>query len=569
MAYLLIATSYAKPVHADSTDPVQILDVKVELGTLKVNDTFLISATILNSSPYPIYLTSGSCTPAFSVVFDAHAKQVRPNVTCTTEAILQKVDPQSQVTISNANKPGIIYQAVEAGTANANITIPYAKNQTATDYSNIDYTASKSFQFFIHDSNETTQNIPANFPLSYAANMTMQGNLTHPALHPTPPSLASINVAFNKTTSSPIVITGTVYKIFSNFIVLKIQNPQDNLVLVSQLQPSSSGGFSLKFVPLAPLWSTQGNYAVTVSSGSQVLDSTTFYFNGTSYRPTPVPIAHNEALPLEQFKSGIKAEDVKCADGFTLVIKSDDGSPACVKLDSAYMLIKRGWAVSESVYPGGNPQFELDTNSTIIPGHLPRSSGLMLPYSESHRIVNYTGFDGVYNETLLYHGTQEDYVLRQGNTGTITFEIDAQATEMPGQSYPTPLPKSLNLTNYAIFYHEITSLEELAKYPGVTFNGNHDFTACSTGPGGGGACIGGPLNGQGPIEAYVTDHPGVNVLFEPPLEVLPIGTHTTSQVVTMTITADSDASKGTYLVELPSFGGHTLLITVGSQPYHE
>ncbi|MGI0046438.1 MAG: hypothetical protein ACREBB_04530 [Nitrosotalea sp.] len=438
IASIVIATSYAKPVHADSTDPVQILGVQVEPSMLKVNDTFLISATILNSSPYPIYLTSGSCVPAFSVSFDIHARQVHPNIFCTLQIIVQKVDPQGETTISNANKPGTIYQAVLAGTANANITIPYfAKNQTATDYSNIDYTASKSFQFLIHDSNEISK----------------------------PPA----------------------------------------------------------------------------------------YF----------------LSPLQQIRAGVLAQNVKCSASFNLIIKSEDGSPACVKLDTAYMLIKRGWAVSESAYPGNNPQFELDTNSTIIPGHLPRHSGIRIPYGESSRVTNYTGFVGVYNETLLYQGTQPDYVLKLGNTGTITFEIDAQATELPGQSYPTPLPKSLNLTNYAVFIHEITSLEELAMYPGVTFNGNHDFKACSTMPDGGGACIGGPSNGQGPIEAYVTDHPGVNVLFEPPLEVLPLGTHTTSQVVTMIISADRGVSQGTYLVELSPFGLGTFLLTVGNQPYHE
>lgn len=48
--------------------------------------------------------------------------------------------------------------------------------------------------------------------------------------------------------------------------------------------------------------------------------------------------------PLKQSKSGIQAKDVKCVDGFTLVIKSEDGSPACVKPDTAQMLIERGWA---------------------------------------------------------------------------------------------------------------------------------------------------------------------------------------------------------------------------------
>jgi hypothetical protein len=165
LTFLLVAMSYAKPVHADSSDPVQILNVQVQPNIIKVNDTFLLDITILNNSTFPIYLTSGSCDPAFSVVSNTHAKQVYPNIACTAEAILQKVDPQSQVTISNANKPGVIYQVVQPGTATVNITLPYfVKNQTATDYSNIYYNTSKSFQFLIHDANETyAQKPPAYF----------------------------------------------------------------------------------------------------------------------------------------------------------------------------------------------------------------------------------------------------------------------------------------------------------------------------------------------------------------------------------------------------------------------
>jgi hypothetical protein len=242
-----------------------------------------------------------------------------------------------------------------------------------------------------------------------------------------------------------------------------------------------------------------------------------------------------------------------------------------VKLDAAYMLIKRGWATSESAYPGGDRQFVLGINSTIIPAHLPRSSGVRIPYYESSRVINYSGFDGVYNETFSYRGTQNDYVLKPGNTGIITFKIDAVASELQGQNYPIALPKSLNLTNYAVFYHEITSLENLSKYPGVTFDdGNYgNFRACFTRPVSEGTCIGGQFGGTNPIEAFVTDHPGVDVLFEPPLEVMPLSMNTTSQVVTMMITVDSNAQRGTYLVELPSIGANSFLLTVGDKPYHE
>ncbi|MHB8547371.1 MAG: hypothetical protein ACYDAJ_11440 [Nitrosotalea sp.] len=145
-------------VFADNANGVEIQNIQVQPSAIKVGDTIIVTATLVNNSTFPIYLTSGSCIPAFSVVFDAHAKQVYPNITCTTEAILQKVDPQSEVTISNENKPGVIYQAVQPGIATVNITLPYfAKNQTATDYSNIYYNTSKSFSFTILNQSGTSQ----------------------------------------------------------------------------------------------------------------------------------------------------------------------------------------------------------------------------------------------------------------------------------------------------------------------------------------------------------------------------------------------------------------------------
>ena len=50
--------------------------------------------------------------------------------------------------------------------------------------------------------------------------------------------------------------------------------------------------------------------------------------------------------PLEQFKSGTPAKNVQCNEGFTLVIKIDDGSPACVSSQVAQTLIARGWGTT-------------------------------------------------------------------------------------------------------------------------------------------------------------------------------------------------------------------------------
>lgn len=48
--------------------------------------------------------------------------------------------------------------------------------------------------------------------------------------------------------------------------------------------------------------------------------------------------------PLKQFKSGIPLNEIQCKKDLELIIKSKDGSPACVKPPTAEKLIKRGWA---------------------------------------------------------------------------------------------------------------------------------------------------------------------------------------------------------------------------------
>ena len=58
---------------------------------------------------------------------------------------------------------------------------------------------------------------------------------------------------------------------------------------------------------------------------------------------TTVVVQKSES-PLLQFKSGTPASDVKCNQGLQLIFKAEDGSPACVKPDTAQKLIERGWA---------------------------------------------------------------------------------------------------------------------------------------------------------------------------------------------------------------------------------
>src|SRR5437899_167073 len=64
----------------------------------------------------------------------------------------------------------------------------------------------------------------------------------------------------------------------------------------------------------------------------------------------PMAFAQNSTLtlsPLKQLKTGISTYNVICKQGFVLVIKKSDNSPACVKPDTAQKLVERGWGLSK------------------------------------------------------------------------------------------------------------------------------------------------------------------------------------------------------------------------------
>lgn len=58
----------------------------------------------------------------------------------------------------------------------------------------------------------------------------------------------------------------------------------------------------------------------------------------------PVMVKPKMLLPLEQVKSGVAPKDVQCKQGYSLILKAEDGSAACVDPTVAQVLAQRGWA---------------------------------------------------------------------------------------------------------------------------------------------------------------------------------------------------------------------------------
>jgi len=80
---------------------------------------------------------------------------------------------------------------------------------------------------------------------------------------------------------------------------------------------------------------------VTCGTFCPAMPSPSFSFCGSSNQTTIC-----EPSPLKQFKSGSRLNAIHCSDYLsTLVIKTKDDSPACVKLQTAQKLVERGWGI--------------------------------------------------------------------------------------------------------------------------------------------------------------------------------------------------------------------------------
>ena len=76
--------------------------------------------------------------------------------------------------------------------------------------------------------------------------------------------------------------------------------------------------------------------------------------------------------PLQQYKKGFDAQDIVCKQGLQLIIKAEDGSPACVKSKSVKQLVERGWTKSVLYGTLSIEDVKSITHFTVkVPSYLP------------------------------------------------------------------------------------------------------------------------------------------------------------------------------------------------------
>ncbi len=241
-------------------------------------------------------------------------------------------------------------------------------------------------------------------------------------------------------------------------------------------------------------------------------------------------ITETKLSPLKQFKSGIPATKVTCNQGLQLILKAEDGSPACVKSDTAQKLIKRGWA-KENIQSLTQGVIQSTTSQVVIqPAKIVPTCVTQIPHQyaiagppgaslcpvmnseASTKILNATGFYGIYNYTA-YPGTL-NFVLEPGHNATITTLLSLNA--IYNYTGFSEYSNQVNITNDVIFMHD----------------------------------------------AGMHNHPGVDVLVKPQSESL---VDKGSAVVTITFFASKSALPGNYWVTLPTgvcAGGEMIILTI-------
>jgi hypothetical protein len=151
-------------------------------------------------------------------------------------------------------------------------------------------------------------------------------------------------------------------------------------IVTMKTYPSSDGIFTFSGVSTTnSSWKTSGAYTITSSYSNIVGDKTIFSFEMGD---------RNLLSPLQQSKLGVPSDKIECRSNLQSIIKTEDNSTACVKQQTAQILVERGWTRTT---PQESPIEIIGLNANYVVGQ---------PINAT---VNYTGWmnGGIYPDVKI------------------------------------------------------------------------------------------------------------------------------------------------------------------------
>ncbi len=132
----------------------------------------------------------------------------------------------------------------------------------------------------------------------------------------------------------------------NTLIQLSLIDPYGTSIRSAKIFSDKTGHFSLYNFTI-PTNAVSGIWQISATGGMMHV-RTQIVVNSTN---NPSGIKTNSVItssPLKQFKSGIKPEYAQCSQNLHLIIKAEDGSFACVTIETGKNLAMRGWATTFS-----------------------------------------------------------------------------------------------------------------------------------------------------------------------------------------------------------------------------
>ena len=371
---VLFTLLYLKPIQADSTGNIEIQDIKTLPTAVIIGHTFKINATLVNNSISPISVEHGPCEAPFSATFDSHVLVRMNNITCTTDMVLQKLDPEEKITATSPYLD-VAYVASQPGTVNATVTFRYSI-WDQNNQSNVEEKVSAPFSFNINPMTQVSPLEPSeNNDNSFVLNFE---------------SVKERYLTLINATELNLVITN------SSEFKEQVQGYNYSFAeAISRLGYDKNNSYTVWPVDVvyslyhSDLYDYDKTLVVTMDSNLNMLGTTEYnpwnvppgyprpamspLFIHGNYAPPKIDINKLVNLippsPPEQVKHGVTPNDVNCLAGFGLIFKQEDRSPACVSDNTGRYLAERGWAINQTqesiILAEDHGEDDMNKNGTI------------------------------------------------------------------------------------------------------------------------------------------------------------------------------------------------------------
>ena len=282
------ALLYLKPIEAENTGNIMIVNPQVQPSVIKFGDTFVINATLVNNSTNTINVKNG-CGGSFSVELDEHAKsEVK---VCNWMAIQIILKPGQNITGSSLSS-NIAYRAIAPGIANATVTFSYfVENNTSPNLSfdNNATDISKSFVYVV--SNQSVPSISSiSSPLAQFKSGVLANNVT---------CKQGLELIFKAEDDSPACVRQQTVQVLvergwaksqeNGVSVTLAEGQREGPLLVQKIFPDGIQGLNFQEYPLA----TNVGYPITLHIGDKAS-------NGCTIELTLVKISNNTATFLKK-----------------------------------------------------------------------------------------------------------------------------------------------------------------------------------------------------------------------------------------------------------------------------